>query len=926
MSLVDWMTIWTPDRRLRVFVSSALAELADERHAVSRAISSLRLTPVMFESGARPYPPRDLYRAYLEQSDIFVGLYWERYGWVAPGMRVSGLQEEFELSRGMPRLLYVKVPAPRREPQLADLLASVERDGSESYRSFRTPQELGRLVRDDLATLLGERFGGGSVHVAPGRDVQRCRVEVCDALSLGVHRAIEVAPGPWHRPLNDLPEFVGRAHDRRLRAALEAGAVSGQFIVLVGSSSTGKTRSAVEAVRDRLPGWLLVHPRTPSSLTALIHDDQIAPQTVLWLNESQIYLEAEDTNPAAVLLSGLLTSVRPVVIIGTLWPDYWHAYMKPAEFGAPDPHRQSRQLLGAAVKIDVPDTFTGQDLEAARKLAGEDPRLAIALATQRNRGVIQVLAGGPDLIDRWASAPTAYGKAIITAAIDARRLGHLGSLPAALLKAAATAYLDGPQLASASAAWFDDALSYATEPVKGAIAPLTATARAAGQIDGYLLADYLDQHGRRSRHKDPVPDLLWEALAAHAQQPGDLNRLGSAASDRGRYRHACRLWAAACRRGDTSMAMTLRHHLARVGHRAQAAQAHLQAVTAGDGEGLALLAELQRRPGHEHAMEQALRAAAAAGHLDAAHHLAIYLHQRHRDSEAEVILRQAITAGDHSAGMLLSTLLSRSGREDEAEPELRTAASAGNLTAVRILAERLEKTGRPAEAIQLLRRAFAMNLPGTLTDLTRLLIASGQAQEAEHVLSQHQTSHAEAPRLLANLLRRTGRPAEAEQVMRRARTQATGAARPASATYAPPRGRTPHARTRERGSSNREPDPAPESPADKAPPQLPQSHRPAADPPPWKSRQEDTESYIRRQIDQGDPNATRHLAVWLAGTGKLTRGETMLRQEITAGDRTALNLLPMILRLAGRTEEASRTEIFGLNEDGTTSQPWKLGT
>jgi Domain of unknown function (DUF4062) len=52
--------IRTPDRRLRVFVSSTLGELADERQAVSRAISALRLTPVMFELGARPHPPQEL--------------------------------------------------------------------------------------------------------------------------------------------------------------------------------------------------------------------------------------------------------------------------------------------------------------------------------------------------------------------------------------------------------------------------------------------------------------------------------------------------------------------------------------------------------------------------------------------------------------------------------------------------------------------------------------------------------------------------------------------------------------------------------------------------------------------------------------------------------------------------------------------------
>jgi hypothetical protein len=62
--------IQTPDRRLRVFVSSTLGELAQERRAVSRAISALRLTPVLFELGARPHPPRELYRAYLVQLAI----------------------------------------------------------------------------------------------------------------------------------------------------------------------------------------------------------------------------------------------------------------------------------------------------------------------------------------------------------------------------------------------------------------------------------------------------------------------------------------------------------------------------------------------------------------------------------------------------------------------------------------------------------------------------------------------------------------------------------------------------------------------------------------------------------------------------------------------------------------------------------------
>ena len=150
--------IRTPDQRLRVFVSSTLAELAEERAAVARAISALRLTPVLFELGARPHPPRELYRAYLTQSDIFIGLYWQRYGWIGPGMDISGLEDEFRLSHSIPRLLYVKTPAPEREPRLTAMLDELQTEATDSYRSFRSPRELGRLVRDDLALILSERF------------------------------------------------------------------------------------------------------------------------------------------------------------------------------------------------------------------------------------------------------------------------------------------------------------------------------------------------------------------------------------------------------------------------------------------------------------------------------------------------------------------------------------------------------------------------------------------------------------------------------------------------------------------------------------------------------------------------------------------------------------------------------------------------
>ena len=164
---MDGHVIRTPDQRLRVFISSTLGELAEEREAARAAVEQLRLAAVMFELGARPHPPRALYRSYLEQSDVFVGIYWQRYGWVAPDMEISGLEDEYVLSAGMPRLVYVKRPAPDVEPRLADLLGRLQAEDTTSYKPFRDSAELQRLIVDDLAVLLTERFDTNRVATTP---------------------------------------------------------------------------------------------------------------------------------------------------------------------------------------------------------------------------------------------------------------------------------------------------------------------------------------------------------------------------------------------------------------------------------------------------------------------------------------------------------------------------------------------------------------------------------------------------------------------------------------------------------------------------------------------------------------------------------------------------------------------------------------
>ena len=62
------------------------------------------------------------------------------------------------MSAGLPRLIYVKTPAPDPEPRLAQLLARMRDEGGVSYQHFSDPAGLQQLVENDLAVLLSERF------------------------------------------------------------------------------------------------------------------------------------------------------------------------------------------------------------------------------------------------------------------------------------------------------------------------------------------------------------------------------------------------------------------------------------------------------------------------------------------------------------------------------------------------------------------------------------------------------------------------------------------------------------------------------------------------------------------------------------------------------------------------------------------------
>jgi hypothetical protein len=282
----------------------------------------------------------------------------------------------------------------------------------------------------------------------------------------------------------------------------------------------------------------------------------------VWLNEAQFYLDVAAGELGERVAAGLRELLRdpargPVLVLATLWPQYWHALTARPSEGA-DPHGQARELL-AGRDITVPAAFTAGQVRYMSRSG--DPRLALAMKAAENGQVTQFLAGAPELMARYRNAPTAAA-ALISAATDARRLGMGVALPLTFLEQAAPGYLTDTEWNALGEDWLGQALAYAAAPANGTRAPLSrirhrpADGASPDSAPAYRLADYRDQHGRRARRALIPPDDFWQAASRFADY-ADLPALAKAAENRGLLRDAARFRKKAAAHGNAAGAADL---------------------------------------------------------------------------------------------------------------------------------------------------------------------------------------------------------------------------------------------------------------------------------------------------------------------------------------------------------------------------------
>ena len=782
--------------------------------------------------------------------------------------------------------------------------------------SERTLAALGRALRLNVESLLELRRTACAPQPPDPAEGPGLPITAWDPLDLEVHPT-----GGQRYGGALLPAYVRRQHDNELARviAVAAGGRSA-MAVLVGSSSTGKTRACWEAVQPLSElGWRLWHPFDPSrTKAALAGLAQVGPRTVVWLNETQHYLDTGEEMAAAIhaLLSDPGRS--PVLVLGTLWPEYDRIFARRPEPGQPDPHARTRELL-AARRIVMPGKFDEPALCEARRLASAgDQYLANVLARDHGGRIAQYLAGAPELLRRYASAEPA-ARAILNAAIDARRLGVALHLPQAFLAEAASDYLNPDESDTLLDDWFECAVSQLAEPVHGGFAPLRRvrqqmkhepmeqypdTEIAPGSM--YRLADYLEQYGRDERRLDCPPHSFWGAARSHVNDHVTLHQLGKAASARGRLQWADALYRRAADAGSVEAAYELAHLRERAGDIKDAEALYRRAGELGDHTAMCELVMIWDRAGSSDEAEDLAQLAADAGHPRGLSDLAWTREQAGDRPAAEAFYERAAAAGDHFATHELMRIREEAGDGAKAEQLALGAIKVGNPFVADGLTQLREKAGDHAGAERIAQLAADAGHPGSLYELGRLRQEAGNRDQA--VALFRRAADAGSTNALYEVGLSLWRAGDLDGAERSYERAGKGSGQFAAHNLVV---------TREQAGDSA----GAEAEALRA------AH--AGDPGALtslaKMREQrgdraGAEALYQRAVDAGESNAMVLYAEMLAATD-VPKAERLLLLAADAGDHSALSGLARLWESAG-ISGAAIVERYGLDPDGKPSCPW----
>jgi anti-anti-sigma factor len=309
-------------------------------------------------------------------------------------------------------------------------------------------------------------------------------------------------------PASAVASYVPRPEDEEIRSLLRS---QEPFVLVIGGSRVGKSRSAYEAARTLFPHRQLVIPEKPRSLDVILQLDPPleAGEVVVWLDDLEEYLGNDGLTMNG--LDALATRTPAATVLATIGNRERDRHARVS---------RSRRVLARAKTVRLKPLTDAVAVAAA--LGPFDDRFA---ARVTRFGLGASLVAGPDLADRLADEGSRIGAAIVRAAADWTRTGaarpprqeELAALYPAYVRAGLPQDQDG----------FKAGLEWACEEIHESVALMAATA---GRPDEFAPSEYIVDH--LDAERAPIADAVW-ALVLGVSQPPEALIVGVSAYARG---------------------------------------------------------------------------------------------------------------------------------------------------------------------------------------------------------------------------------------------------------------------------------------------------------------------------------------------------------------------------------------------------------
>lgn len=147
----------------RVFISSTVNDLKEERSIIKDIITSSGNVPVMSEMTIDIHnPPRQAIEKQIETCDCYVGVFHRRWGYVPTRdnpekLSVTAIEYEKARKLGLPRL--VLISSAEKEPELQNFLDNISRFETGDWRNkYNNLIELTTIVSQAISRLNVEEY------------------------------------------------------------------------------------------------------------------------------------------------------------------------------------------------------------------------------------------------------------------------------------------------------------------------------------------------------------------------------------------------------------------------------------------------------------------------------------------------------------------------------------------------------------------------------------------------------------------------------------------------------------------------------------------------------------------------------------------------------------------------------------------------